>query len=274
MVEENSITQDSGAGGGDASRPWQTLSSGFEQARAREDSLDRLVEWPAQRALLGDVTGLAVLDAGCGNGAKIAELASEGAAAPVGVDISGNFIAPPPGVELIEGDLSDLAAVPGLAGRRFDRILFLQSFGYADDPVRALQIAREMLTEDGFILLTRTQPVRYAIERAEQNGTSLGEEYFATQAFAYQHRSWNDQVTLTKRPYTMADLLNTFSAAGLWIEATVEPQMPVEAAERYPHKQDVMNKYLGILMFKLKPLPGLCTRGPRASQGEPDPDVS
>ena len=172
-----------GTAGGDASRPWQTLSSGFEQARAREDSLDRLVEWPAQRALLGDVTGLAVLDAGCGNGAKIAQLASDGAAASVGVDISGNFVAPP-GVELIEGDLSDLSAVPGLAGRRFDRILFLQSFGYAADGIKALRTAREMLTEDGFILLTRTQPIRYAIERAEQNGTSLGEEYFATESFA------------------------------------------------------------------------------------------
>ena len=257
MVQENSVTGTAGAVGGDSSRPWQTLSSGFEQARAREDSLDRLVEWPAQRSFLGDVTGLAVLDAGCGNGAKIAQLAGDGAAASVGVDISGNFIAPPPGVELIEGDLSDLAAVPGLAGRLFDRILFLQSFGYAADPVRALQTAREMLAEDGFILLTRTQPIRYAIERAEQNGTSLGEEYFATESFAYRHRNWDERVTLTKRPYTMSDLLNTFSAAGLWIEAAVEPQMPAEAAERYPHKQAVMNKYLGILMFKLRPLPGL-----------------
>jgi hypothetical protein len=172
------------------------------------------------------------------------------------VDISGNFIVPPPGVELVEGDLSDLAAVPGLAGRRFDRILFLQSFGYAADGVKALQIARDMLAEDGFILLTRTQPIRYAIERAEQNGTSLGEEYFGTESFAYRHRNWNHQVTLTKRPYTISDLLNTFSAAGLWIEETVEPQMPAEAAERFPHKQAVMNKYLGILMFKLRPLRG------------------
>lgn len=256
MVEEHSGTQAAGAAGGDASRPWQALSSGFEQARAREDSLDRLVEWPAQRALLGDVTGLAILDAGCGNGAKVAELANEGAGASVGVDISGNFIEPPAGVELIQGDLSDLAAVSGLAGRRFDRILFLQSFGYAADRVEALRTAREMLTDDGFILLTRTQPVRYAIERAEQNGTSLGEEYFATESFDYTHRNWNDQVTLTKKPYTMADLLNTFSAAGLWIETAVEPQMPAEAAERYPHKQTVMNKYLGILMFKLRPLLG------------------
>lgn len=255
MVEENSATHTAGVAGGDSSHPWQTLSSGFEQARAREDSLDRLVEWPAQRALLGDVTGLAVLDAGCGNGAKIVQLASDGAAAAVGVDISGKFLAPPPGVELIAGDLSDLAAVPGLAGRRFDRILFLQSFGYAADGVKALQAAREMLTEDGFILLTRTQPIRYAVEKAEQNGTSLGEEYFATESFTYRHNNWNDQVALTKRPYTMSDLLNTFSAAGLWLETTVEPQMPAEAAERYPHKQAVMNRYLGILMFKLRPLP-------------------
>jgi SAM-dependent methyltransferase len=103
MVEENSVTHSAGVVGGDASRPWQTLSSGFEQARAREDSLDRLVEWPAERALLGDVTGLAVLDAGCGNGAKVAQLADDGAAGSVGVDISGNFIVPPPGVELFEG---------------------------------------------------------------------------------------------------------------------------------------------------------------------------
>jgi SAM-dependent methyltransferase len=260
MVEESAEARAAGTSGGGSSRAWQTLSSGFEQARAREDSLDRLVEWPAQRALLGDVTGLAVLDAGCGNGAKIAQLASDGAAASIGVDISGNFITPPPGVELVVGDLSDLAAVPGLAGRRFDRILFLQSFGYAADPVRALRIAREMLTEDGFILLTRTQPIRYAIERAEQNGTSLGEEYFATEPFAYKHPNWNDQVTLTKRPYTMSDLLNTFSAAGLWIETAVEPQMPAEAAERYPHKQAAMNKHLGILMFKLRSLPGLQPR--------------
>jgi hypothetical protein len=40
--------------GGDSSGPWENLASSYE-LRAREDSLDRIVEWPAQRALLGDV---------------------------------------------------------------------------------------------------------------------------------------------------------------------------------------------------------------------------
>lgn len=236
--------------------PWNDLASGYEVARSKEDSLDRLVEWPAQRALLGDVTGRSVLDAGCGNGAKVAQLVHDGAAASVGVDISRNFIASPPsGLQLIEGDLSDLAALPQLAGRRFDRVLFLQSFGYAKDPVAALRSARSLLADDGFILLTRTQPVSYAIERAEANGTTLGQEYFATEEFAYRHVNWDQRISLTKKPYTMSDLLNAFSGAGLWVETTVEPQMPDAARLRYPHKQAVLEKYLGILMFKLRPLP-------------------
>ncbi len=245
-----------GAARGDSGEEWLGLAVHYERARSREDSLDRLVEWPAQRTLLGDVTRRSVLDLGCGNGSKLAQLIEEGATASVGVDLSGNFLSPsPPGMELIQGDLSELDSVPGLAGRRFDRILFLQSFGYAKDPVRTLQSAREMLAEDGFILLTKTQPIRYAVERAEQNGTSLGEEYFSTASFSYL-TGWNDEISLTKRPYTMSDLINVFSTAGLWIETVVEPQLSEDARQRYPHKQAWMNKYLGILLFKLRPHPG------------------
>ena len=54
----------------------------------------------------------------------------------------------------------------------------------------------------------------------------------------------------------MSDLLNAFSAAGLWIETTVEPQLSKDARRRYPYKQAWMDKYLGILIFVLRPLPG------------------
>ncbi len=240
----------------DPSQAWLELAPAYERARTREDSLDRLVEWPAQRDLLGDVTGRSVLDLGCGSGGKLAELVRDGATAAVGVDVSGTFLGiPASGLELIQGDLNELDAIPALAGRTFDRILFLQSFGHANDPVRTLQAARAMLADDGFILLTKTQPIRYADEQAERNHTSLGEEYFATAKHSYRS-GWNDQITLTKRRYTISDLINLFSAAGLWIETAVEPQLPEDARLRYPHKQAWMDTYLGILLFKLRPHPG------------------
>jgi SAM-dependent methyltransferase len=249
------MTDSSAGSDGASGQAWRDLAPDYEGARAREDSLDRLIEWPAQRDIIGDVTGLSVLDLGCGNGAKVAELVVDGAAAGVGVDINGNFIEPrPAGLELIQGDLSDLGLLPGLQRRRFDRVLFLQSFGYAKDAVRVLTSARSMLTDEGFIVLTRTQPIRYARERAEKNGTSLGEEYFAQGTYTYR-TGWNQDIALTKNTYTMSDLLNTFSAAGLWIEVAIEPHLTDDAARRYPHKQEWMNKYLGILVFKLRPIP-------------------
>ena len=239
---------------GSTGEGWEQLAAGYELARTREDSLDRLVEWPAQRELLGDVAGRSVLDLGCGNGAKLAQLVGEGATASVGVDVSGSFpTTPVPGLELVRGDLNRLDELPELEGRTFDRVLFLQSFGYAEDPVRTLQAARAMLAEDGFILLTKSHPIRYAVEQAERNGTSLGEEYFASDELSYR-TGWDERTTLTKRRFTVSGLINVFSAAGLWIETAVEPQLSDDARRRYPHKQAWMDKHLGILLFRLRPL--------------------
>ena len=237
----------------DTREPWVRLAEDYERARRREDSLDRLVEWPAERELLGDVAGRSILDIGCGNGEKAAELLQRGASGCVGIDISGNFVPTAvPGLELIEADLSDLDLVPQLAGRWFDRILFLQSLAYARDQVRTLRIARDHLSVDGFMIVARSHPIRYAVERSEQRQTSLGEEYFCTDPYTYRSR-WNEEITLTHSTNTIADMINIFTAAGLWIETAVEPQLREDDRRRFPHKQAWLNKYLGIMIFRLRP---------------------
>jgi hypothetical protein len=45
-----------------------------------------------------------------------------------------------------------------------------------------------------------------------------------------------------------------FSAAGLRIEVAIEPHLSEDARRRYPYKQAWMNTYLGILVFKLRPV--------------------
>jgi SAM-dependent methyltransferase len=236
----------------DAQGSWARLAPDYERARREEDSLDKLLEWPAERSLIGRVAGATVLDMGCGNGEKAAELLQLGAASVVGIDIAANFIEPiPRGLHLVQGDLSDLDRQPAITDRVFDRILFLQSLGYARDQVHTLATARKHLSSDGFMVVARSHPIRFAIERSEKNGTTMGEEYYSTEPYSYAS-GWNEQITLTHPGGTVADMINTFAEAGLRIETAVEPQMNEEDRHRYPHKQAWLNKHLGIIIFKLR----------------------
>jgi 2-polyprenyl-3-methyl-5-hydroxy-6-metoxy-1,4-benzoquinol methylase len=104
-------------------------------ARTRPDSLDKLLEWPAELEVLGDVTGKTILDVGCGAGAKDIELLERGASRVVGIDIAGRFVdTQRSGLTLVQGDLSELDQVQQIADRTFDRILFLQSLGVRPRP--------------------------------------------------------------------------------------------------------------------------------------------
>jgi SAM-dependent methyltransferase len=236
---------------------WTRLAGDYEQARSREDSFDRLLDWPAELAVLGDVTGKTVLDVGCGSGAKDVELLEQGATEIIGIDISGHFIAcADPRLTLVQGDLSELDQLPAVQGRTFDRILFLQSLGYAEDQVRTLRAARDRLSANGFMVVVRSHPIRFAVERAKKNGTLLGQEYFTTEPYSYAS-GWNEQVTVTHQTNTVADMLNAFAAAGLWIEGAVEPRLSAESRRRFPHKQAWLDEHLGVIVFKVRPLPDL-----------------
>lgn len=234
--------------------PWRELAKDYETARQRPDSLDHILEWPMQQEVVGDPQGIRILDLGCGSGAKAVHWAHHGAAEVTGVDISGQFVADPPdNVRLITGDLSDPAAIDELRGRVYDRILFLQSISYAKDQVHTLRCARDLLAPQGRIIVQRSHPIRFAVQRAETNGTSLGEEYYSTDPYQYAS-GWNANVTLTRSTQTIADMLNAFAAAGLHIERAAEPQLTPEDRQRYPHKQQWLDKYLSAILFILRPV--------------------
>lgn len=210
-----------------------------------------MFEWPAQGAAIGDVTGHRVLDVGCGSGAKALVLADDGAGEVVGIDISGIFAEHDRrNVELVQGDLSALSTVPAVRGRRFDTILFLQSIGYSRDQTQTLTDARSLLAPDGRILVQRSHPIRFAVERAAANGTSLGEEYYSTQPLTYRS-GWNDAISLTHSNETISTILNSFASAGLAVDAALEPELSLEDRECYPHKQEWLNEHLGVILFVL-----------------------
>lgn len=233
---------------------WRSLTVDYEQARAREDSLDRLLEWDAQRELIGSVEGKDVLDVGCGNGEKAIELALDhGAASVVGIDIGSRFLSPPANVVLATGDLSELGSAPAVRDRRFDVILFLQSLGYATDQLRTLRDARSLLRDDGVLVVSRAHPVRFAVERAERDGLELGDAYHSTEVYSYP-AGWNPEVSLTHATDTFSSMYNTLVEAGFRVERIVEPRLSEEKKARYPAKQAWLARYFGIVIFRARPL--------------------
>jgi SAM-dependent methyltransferase len=102
--------------------------------------------------LLGDVAGRAVVDAGCGGGRAVAELAERGARA-VGVDLDSEMIAVArerwPAGEFHVGDACELPLETGsVSGYRADKVLHA-----LDDPARAVAEARRVLAPGGRAVL-------------------------------------------------------------------------------------------------------------------------
>src|ERR1700692_3007883 len=65
----------------------------YSRMRRSVEGLDGAAEWPAIRALLPDMRGLAVIDLGCGFGWFSRWARAEGAARVVGVDVSEKMLA-------------------------------------------------------------------------------------------------------------------------------------------------------------------------------------
>lgn len=106
--------------------------------------------------LLGDLSGRTVIDAGCGGGRAVAELAERGAHA-VGVDLDPEMIAVARerwpagefGPDFHVGDACELPLETGsVAGYRADKVLHV-----LDDPARAVAEARRVLAPGGRAVL-------------------------------------------------------------------------------------------------------------------------
>jgi SAM-dependent methyltransferase len=120
--------------------------------------------------LLGDVAGRTVVDAGCGGGRAVAELAERGARA-VGVDPDPDMIAVArerwPAGEFRAGDARELPLETGsAAGYRADKVLHL-----LDDPARAVAEARRVLAPGGRAVLTGSDWDTIAIDSDEPEAT-------------------------------------------------------------------------------------------------------
>jgi SAM-dependent methyltransferase len=232
---------------------WEMLAQIY--AGSRQVSADKLIEWPAQRELAGDLRGKRVLDLGCGTGDKARFFAEEGASSVLGIDASSGFAAnwaehaACSNLEFLQGSFDTLTSLPGTEERVFDLIVSFQALMYAQDLPATLKATANLLADDGVLVFSVPHPFRFAILRNEIEGWGHGFAYQETGSYRYPS-PWNADVFLEHAMPRISDYLNAIASAGLSLTACVEPSVTPEFREIAPEKAEWMDLYVGIILFR------------------------
>lgn len=218
--------------------------------RAGFDVYRDLMNNPAFFAFIGEVAGLDILDAGCGEGYNT-RLLAERRAHMTGCDLSPKLIASareeearaPLGIRYELASFAELAAFPDAS---FDAVISTMALMDCDCYEAAVQSFHRVLRPNGFLAYSITHPCfcnRNVLgwERDESGdiiGIRLG-NYFEGGSYTEDWHFGAAPDADTVRPFTIAytdrtlsELLNPLCDAGFHLEGITEPRPSAEACAR------------------------------------------
>lgn len=202
-------------------------------------------ERPASLALLGDVAGLRVLDAGCGAGSH-AEAIIRGGAAVTGVDSSSALLAIArqrlgEGVPL---HLADLAQPLPFESASFDAVLASLVMHYLQDWGPVLAEFRRVLVPGGALVISTHHPfMDHALAGAA--------DYFATYEFTDEWTKGGQPVAMRFWHRPLHAMTGAFRAAGFTLDVVAEPQPDPAAESLFPADYAVLSTSPRFLFFRL-----------------------
>lgn len=250
MVELNDISAD-------AKLTWDRLAEYYESRRKSSDSLDILLEFPAQLEAVGNFKNKSILDLGCGSGEKALFFAQNGASKVIGVDISEKFISAwtfrkkPNNLNIFQGNLNELSQVKSQINFKFDIVTLFQAIQYCHDLKSTVAEIKKFLKPTGYFVLAISHPFRFAQERAKAREMGLAASYRDRGPHTFPSM-WNADISVSHFTYTFSDLINAFSENGFAIERCWEPDLTADQRQSFPHKAKWMDDNFGIIVYRLR----------------------
>ncbi|MFZ0214913.1 MAG: methyltransferase domain-containing protein [Candidatus Dormiibacterota bacterium] len=225
--------------------PYDRMARSYAELNETQP-FNALYERPNVLAMLGDVSGLHVLDAGCGPGAHAAELRQRGAQVE-GCDRSQAMLAIArqrlgAAASFQVADLTQQLPYPD---GRFDAVLASLVLHYLRDWEPALREFRRVLVPGGRVVVSTHHP----FEDYRQSGFG---NYFAT-------AEWDDEWTVDDETFPMrfwrrplTAMWESFTTAGFTVETVREPRPLDEARERFPDAYRRLTTAPAFLFFALR----------------------
>lgn len=213
-----------------------------------DDSLaNAYYERPAMLALVGDVAGRSVLDAGCGSGILSAALRDRGAAvtsmdASAGMlDLARQRLGDE--AELCRADLND--PLPFEEGAFHDVIASLV-LHYLEDWTPALTEIRRVLKPGGRLFASVDHPiVAYTIQEPRPH-------YFENTSYEFEWEFGGQRVPMRFWRKSLQSMLDAFTSAGFHVTSITEPQPLPEARDLHPETFAHFSTTPGFLFFTLE----------------------
>ena len=227
-----------------AARQYDAMSGAY-RVNNEERAFNAYYERPATIALLGDVAGLRVLEAGCGPGVLTEWLADHGATVTA-MDVS------PEMVRLARDRVGDRALVRNadlaepldIADSSIDLVVASLVLHYLADWDAPLAEFHRVLVPDGAVVFSTHHPA------ADWQEHSL-DDYFATRQVTetWQLGTEAFEVTFWRRPLTA--ITEAISRAGFVIDRMVEPEPRSELRQLDPGRYQQLRTSPAFLFFHL-----------------------
>lgn len=225
----------------------------FAEAYTAENEnslMNAYYERPATLALVGDVTGRRILDAGCGSGPLFAALRERGAAV-TGIDQSAEMLEQARRRLGDDADLrvADLAEPLPFPDGEFDDVVASLVLHYLRDWAPTLGELRRVLKTGGRLIASVNHPMMVNLtHRHEGPRPDYFESYTWTDEFEMQGRT--TRMTFWNKPlHAMTD---AFTAAGFRISVIGEPHPVPEARELFPGEFELLDTFPSFLFFALE----------------------
>jgi SAM-dependent methyltransferase len=201
---------------------------GYSQLRWGETGLNKVMEEPAIRSLMPDLTGKRVLDLGCGFGHVARYARQMGAVEVVGVDISDRMIeaarraTDDPAITYAVIAMQDIKPMP----ERFDVVISSMALHYIDDYAAVVRTMAESLMAGGSFLFSIEHPIYTALLQGWVLDDAGRRLYWPVDRYhdeSERRYTWFVDDVL-KYHRTVATYLNTLMESGLTIRRVLEPE--------------------------------------------------
>ncbi len=219
----------------------ETFFEGYMALRAAELNANDIMIRPHMRELIGEASGLQVLDIGCGAGEMCRWLVDSGAASVTGIDLSERMLAaadeqPRERIRYIHTAAEDAQFGPN----SFDLVASVLMLHYIKDIGPLLRNIHTWLRPGGRFVFSMEHPQMTAGQGILEPGWVLNDD---GERIAWAVTSYSDESErvstwfvdgVVRYHRTMATLINSLVDAGFRIERMLEPHAPEEFEKRHP----------------------------------------